>query len=214
MLHNPSGADDEGIRVTYSALTPGQGATTPFASPPHDAEPEPGTVRASHQAWPRAYHRLLNAAFLGAVLVLGVLVGTVMSGSVVSFRSASTPSHTGLNQSTTRMPAIVRGGVPNTAAPLDARFAIVSLGIQCMRAACSNGSWFMPAGQHIYSLQAGVSCTTATPVEVVNDRIQYVYCRLDQPDVYTSTFDGTQFACTGSRLGCHFVLRVATTNGR
>jgi hypothetical protein len=111
------------------------------------------------------------------------------------------------------MPVAVLGGASDTAVPLDARFAIVTLGIQCLRTAC-DGSWNVPAGQHIYALQAGRSCTTTTSVEVVGRRLQYVYCRLDQPNIYNSNFDGAQFVCIGSRLGCHFVLKVATTDGR
>jgi hypothetical protein len=215
MQHNPSSADDEDIQVAYSTLTPRQRTSTPFVTPPHDSESEqPGPIRASLGAWPRTYHRLLNAAFLGAVLALGMLLGTVMSGPYASLRSRSMPSHSSLQVLPTRVPATVLSGVPVTATRLDARFAIVTLGIQCLRAAC-DGSWYVvPAGQEIYALQAGTSCTTTTPVEVVGGGLHYVYCRLDQPNVYTSSFDGAQFLCIGSRLGCHFVLRVEMTNGR
>jgi hypothetical protein len=141
-----------------------------------------------------------------------MVLGTGMSGYAASLRSSSMPSRPSLHTPPTT-PATGVGDVPVTAAALDARFAIVTLGIQCLPDAC-DGSWYVPAGQPLYALQAGRSCTTTTPVEVVGRRLQYVYCRLDQPNVYAATFDGAQFDCVGSRLGCHFVLRVETTNGR
>ena len=73
---------------------------------------------------------------------------------------------------------------------------------------------YLPAGQRVYALQAGVSCTSTTPLDVVGHHEQYVYCRLDQPNVFAATFDGAPFYCVGSRLGCHFVVQVETTNGR
>jgi hypothetical protein len=76
---------------------------------------------------------------------------------------------------------------------------------------------YISIGQRIYALQGGQSCTTASAVEVVGNRdqnIYYVYCRLDQPSGLTPSFDGAQFDCVGSRLGCHPLLAVETTNGR
>ncbi|HEV2459979.1 MAG TPA: hypothetical protein VGS80_16600 [Ktedonobacterales bacterium] len=49
---------------------------------------------------------------------------------------------------------------------------------------------------------------------VVGYNAQYVYCRLDQPNVFTTTFDGAPFDCVGSRLGCRFVVQVETTSSR
>jgi hypothetical protein len=206
--------DEEGMQLTYSSLPPGQRRHTPPAALPHDEGPapgEPGSVRASQGAWPHCYHRLLNAAFLGALFALGVLLGTVVSEYAASLRSlpSSAPmlSRPGVSTTSATQPGAVG------AAAVDARFAIVTLGIKCLRDTC-NGSQEMPAGQRIYALQAGVSCTTATSVEVVVSRLQYVYCRMDQPNVFSATFDGAPFDCVGSRLGCHFVVQVQTTNGR
>jgi hypothetical protein len=105
------------------------------------------------------------------------------------------------------------GGVPVIPAALDARFTIVTMGIRCRLDPC-DATQYVPASQRVYALRGGWSCTTLSAVEVVDHRKQYVYCRHDQPNVFTSTFDGAQFDCVGSRLGCHFVVRVETTNGR
>jgi hypothetical protein len=96
----------------------------------------------------------------------------------------------------------------------DARYAIVSLGIGCLIDACAGMRLDVPAGQRVYALKGGVSCTTLSTAELVGQRTQAVYCRLDQPNVFTASFDGAPFDCVGSRLGCHFVVRVETTNGR
>jgi hypothetical protein len=117
--------------------------------------------------------------------------------------------------SVTTTPATQLGTVGSRplTATLDARFAIVTLGIQCLRDAC-DGSPYVSAGQHINALRGAWSCTTLSAAEVVGHHDQYIYCRLDQPNVFTATFDGAPFECVGSRLGCHFVVRVETTNGR
>ena len=74
---------------------------------------------------------------------------------------------------------------------------------------------YVPAGQHVFAPQGGISCTTTNAVELVGHREAYVYCRLDQADVFTFiSFDGAQFYCVGSRLGCQNVVVVDMTNGR
>jgi hypothetical protein len=154
---------------------------------------------------------MLNAAFLCAVLAVGMFLGTVLSGYAAPLLSP--PMSSRPNVRTPPTPATVLGGGAAVTPALDARFAIVTLGIQCLRDAC-DGSWYVPAGQHIYALGGGTSCTTTSEAEIVGHRAQYVYCRLDQPNVFTATFDGAQLDCVGSRLGCHFVLCVETTNSR
>jgi hypothetical protein len=155
---------------------------------------------------------VLHATFLGAVLALGMVLGTVLSGHAATLRSSSLPSRPSLPTLPTT-PATDLGGVPVTAATLDTRFAIVTLGIQCLHDACDE-SRYVSAGQPIYALQAGWSCTTLSAAEVVGHQEQYVYCRLAQPNVFAATFDGAPFDCVGSQLGCHFVVQVETTNGR
>jgi hypothetical protein len=214
MVQHKESADDEGIQLTYTTLLSGTRLHTPSAALPYAGGLAPSSVRASRGAWLHTYRRVLNVAFLGALFALGVLLGTVVSGYAGSLRSSSLPSRPSLHAlPATTAPTTVVGAVPGTAAPLDARFAVVTLGIQCLRETC-DGSRYVPAGQRVSALQAGASCTTTTPAEVVGRRVQYVYCRLDQPNVFTATFDGAQFFCVGSRLGCHFVLRVETANGR
>jgi hypothetical protein len=155
---------------------------------------------------------VLNAAFLAALFALGVFLGTVVSGYAASFRSSSMPSRPSSLLTLAARPAIGIGGVPVPAA-VDARFAIVTLGIQCLRDTCDENQ-YLPAGQRVYALQAGVSCTSTASLDVVGHHEQYVYCRLDQPNMFAATFDGAPFDCVGSRLGCHFVVQVETTNGR
>jgi hypothetical protein len=107
-------------------------------------------------------------------------------------------------------------GALSRAAAGDAHFAIVTLGIRCLRDRCDEpgGSQYVPAGQRVYALEGGASCTTMGAAEIVGQHPEAVYCRLDQPNVYASSFDGAPFDCVGSWLGCHFVVWVETTNGR
>ena len=231
MSQHAGSADDEGIQLTYSTLPPGKRPPTPPATPPHNEEPEPREsepARASQSAWPRLYHRVLTQAFLGALFALGVLLGMVVSESAVSVHfpskspvdslASSSPLLAHPGETTNTMQAAypgTGGGAPTPkAAAVDARFAIVTLGILCLFNACAGVPLDVPAGQRVYALEGGASCTTLSAVELEGHRVQTVYCRLDQPNVFTASFDGVPFDCVGSRLGCHFVVPVETTNGR
>ena len=101
-------------------------------------------IQASHGAWPHSYHRVLNGAFLGVLFALGVLLGTVVSGYAGSHGPASLPSHPSLH-------------TPLPATPLDARFAVVTLGIECLRNLCDapDGSEYVPVGQRVHALLGG-----------------------------------------------------------
>lgn len=194
-------------------LTPGKRSLTQFAAPaPHDEEPELGLIPVACGAWPRSYHRLLNTACFGAVLMLGMLLGSILSGYAASLGSSSLLARPRVSTLLPATPDTVGDGVPVTVAALDARFAIVTLGIRCPSDFCE-GSRHVPAGQRIYALQEGVSCTTASAVEVAARGVAYVYCRLDQPNRFTTAFNGAEFACF-CRPGRRVVLRVETTNGR
>jgi hypothetical protein len=95
----------------------------------------------------------------------------------------------------------------------DARFAIAVLSVHCMLNPCDEVQ-NVAAGQRIYPEQDGIPCTTTSAIVIVGHGERYVYCRLDLPNVFTYTFDGAQFDCVGSWLGCHTVVIVDTTNGR
>jgi hypothetical protein len=216
MTQDTWSADDEGIQLTYSTLPPGNRS---HSSPDllRDEQPEPAPVQAPWGVLPQSSRRVLNAAFVGAVLGVGMLVGSVLLAPALSLRPASMPSAPNLGPSVhtlpTRTPAPALGAATDTVATVDARFAILSLGVHCVPDACSE-SRPVPAGQHIYALQGGWSCTTLRSGEVVDHDQQVIYCRLDQPNVFNATFDGAPFDCVGARLGCHFVLAVKTTDGR
>ena len=203
--------DEEGMQLTYSSLPPDTGLHIPPAAPPQDVDPDPRPTWASQGAWPHRYHRLLNAAFLGALFALGVLLGTVVSKYVASLRSLPSSAPMLSRPGVSTKPATQPGAVG--AAAVDARFAIVTLGIRCRRDAC-DGSQYVPAGQRINALQAGWSCTTLSIVMITDHNVEDLYCRLDQPNVFSATFDGAPFDRVGSRLGCHLVVQVQTTNGR
>jgi hypothetical protein len=94
----------------------------------------------------------------------------------------------------------------------DARFAIATLSVHCFLNLCAEAQLVSP-GQRIYSMQEGVTCTTTSGIAVVGDAERFVYCRVEQPNLFTYSFDGAQFDCVGSRLGCHNVVIVDTTNG-
>jgi len=237
--HQHAGDDRGRDAASHDAgVAGGGGATTPpvaaasasprdaGAGPPcgaddlwHDAGPGvlPGPVRSSRGAWPRAYRRALTVAFLGALLALGVLLGTLAAGQAPLPRPlSSSPSRHGVDTTRATQPGAI-SGVPapatNPLATPDARFAIATLDIRCLLDSCE-ATQYVPAGQHVYALQAGVTCTTTSATALVGHGEQYVYCRLDQPNVFAYTFDGAQFGCVGSRFGCHNVVRVETTNGR
>lgn len=219
MSQHTGSADDEGIELTYSSLLPGKRLHTSLAALPHNgrlAPGEPEPVRASRGAWPYPYHRVLTGTFLGALLALGVLLGMAVSDYAASRHSlpSSVPmlSRPGVPTTLVTPPGAV-SAVSEATAAVDARFAIVTLGIGCLPDLC-NVSQYVPAGQRVYALHGGWSCTTLSAAKVVDHHEQYVYCRLDQPNVFTATFDGAPFDCVGSRLGCHFVVQVETTNGR
>jgi hypothetical protein len=110
-------------------------------------------------------------------------------------------------------PDVGTGGLVTQAA-VDARYAIVTLGIRCLFDTCAEGHLYVPAGQQVYAVEGGASCTTTSFAELVSHTAGTVYCRLDQPNLFTASFDGAPFDCVGSRLGCHFVVGVETTNGR
>jgi len=217
MSQHAGSAEDEGIQLTYSGLPPGKRPHTPPAALPHDGGERQATqdlsaCRGKPGCTP--YHRMFAAAFRCALFAVGVLLGTDMSRYAASLRSSSLPARASLHTPPTA--ATVLGGVPDMAATLDARFAIVTLGIRCLRDRCDapDATQYVPAGQRIYALRGGWSCTTLSAAAVVGHLEQHVYCRLDQPNVFTATFDGAPFDCVGSRLGCQVVLRVETTNGR
>ena len=96
---------------------------------------------------------------------------------------------------------------------LDARFAIAALSVHCILNPCDELQ-YVAAGQRTYPKQEGVPCTTITEIAVVGHGEHYVYCRLDRPNVYIYNFDAAQFDCVGSRLGCHTIMIVDTTNCR
>jgi hypothetical protein len=226
MSQHAGSADEEGIHLTYSSLSslpPGKRLPTPLAALPHNGEPEPEPVLATWGAWPHSYRRALNLALLGALFALGVVLGTVVSGYAVSLHSppGSLPSSSPMLSRpnvTSTLAAQHRavGTVPEAAVAVDARFAVVTLGIGCIRDLCDtpDATKYVPAGQRVRALQGDWSCTTLSAVTLRGHTAQDVYCRLEQPNVFASTFDGAQFDCVGSWLGCHFVAGVETTNGR
>jgi hypothetical protein len=158
---------------------------------------------------------VLTGVFLSALFALGVMLGTVVSGYAASLHYLPMLARPGVN-TTLATQSSADGTVPGAAAAVDAHFAIVTLGIRCLRDRCDtpDASQYVPAGQRIYALEGEASCTTMSAAVIVGQRTQAVYCRLDQPNVYVTSFDGAPFDCVGSRLGCHFVVRVETTNGR
>jgi hypothetical protein len=219
-------ADDEGIQLTYSSLPPPSPGsrlyTLPAAILHHGrlALEEPGgpaPVRTSRDAWPRHYHHLLTAGFLCALFAVGVLLGSVVSGYAASVRSLPS-SATLLSRPGERTTLATHSGAVGSraGATADALYAFVTLGIACLRDLCDapDASLYVPAGQRVYALHGGWSCTTLSGTVVVGRDKQYVYCHLDQPNVFTATFDGAPFDCVGSWLGCHFVVQVEMTNGR
>lgn len=226
MSQHTGSADDEGIHLTYSSLSslpPGKRLPTPLAALPHDGEPKPGPVLASWGAWPHSYRRALNLVLLSALFALGVMLGTVVSGYDASLHSppGSLPSSSRMLSrpnvtSTLATQHSAVGTVPGAAVAADARFAVVTLGIGCIRDLCDtpDATQYVPAGQRVHALHGDWSCTTLSAVTLRDHTAQDVYCRLEQPNVFASTFDGALFDCVGSWLGCHFVVGVETTNGR
>jgi hypothetical protein len=171
-----------------------------------------GSVRSSRDAWPYGYRRVLSMAFHGAVFALGLFLGTLAPGYIGwSPLAPHLPSN-----HTTHSPVATQhastGGTSTRATP-DAAFAVAILRVHCIQNPCAE-TQFVPAGQHVYALQRGISCTTTNAIEVVGQREAYVNCRLDQPDVFTYSFNGAQFNCVGSQLGCHNVVVVDMTNDR
>jgi hypothetical protein len=174
-------------------------------------------------AWPLAYRRTFHALFLCALLALGMLLGTLLGarapGQAVAplFGIPAAPSARH-GVSTPPIPTSgtsgtgTDGDAPAPSTP-DARFAIATLSVHCTLNPCDEVQ-DVAAGQRIYPWQGGVACTTTSAVVIVGHGECYVYCRLDQPNVFTYTFDGAQFDCVGSWLGCHTVVSVDTTNGR
>ena len=196
-------SDDETSDVTYSTQSLWQ-----------SGERQP--VGAWRGTLPLAYRRTLGMALLAALLVPGMWFGILAPGPAVAplFHFPAVPSaREGV--STSPVVASGPGGEARvTAAPLpDARFAIATLSIHCVLTPCDEVQ-DVAAGQRVYPLQEGVPCTTTGAVIVVGQSERFVYCRLDQPNVFAYTFDGAQIDCVGSRLGCHNVVIVDTTNGR
>jgi hypothetical protein len=158
-------------------------------------------------------------AFLGAVFALGVFLGTAVAAPVAALRSSShssshsspLPPHPPLSAVGTNHSGTVSAKTA-VLSTVDAPFGIVTLGVQCILDLCEGGQ-YVSSGQRIYAPQGGWSCIITNADGIVGHSERYIYCQLEQPSVFTSTFDGAQFDCVGSRLGCHFVLRVETTNG-
>jgi hypothetical protein len=172
-----------------------------------------GSVRG---AWPVGHRRTFRVAFLCALLALGMLLNAIAPVSAPIFH---TPAARATHQAvTTSQAATPRAGVGEVApesvsSVSDARFAIASLSVHCFLNPCDEVE-NVAAGQHIFPIQEGTPCTIIGSVVVVGHSERFVYCRLDQPNVFTETFDGAQFDCVGSWLGCHNVMVVDTTNGR
>jgi hypothetical protein len=166
-------------------------------------------------AWPTAYRRALGVVFLGGLLALSMLVGILTPGPTVALlwhRSAATSAHHGVST----LPSAGLWGDGKTlvtAVPAsDARFAIATLGVHCLLNPCAEAQVVAP-GQRIYSTQEGVTCITTSGMAVEGHGEHFVYCRVETPNMFTYRFDGAQFDCVGSRLGCHNVMIVDTTNG-
>src|SRR5262249_10104568 len=171
-----------------------------------------GFVRSSRDAWPHVYRRALTMAFNGAVFALGLFLGVLAPGPADwPFLSPHTALSQNAHSPVTMQHASSDGAA--TSATSNAPFAIATLRVHCMLSPCAE-TQYVPAGQRVYATQGDVTCTTTNAVEVVGQRREYVYCRLDQPGTFTYTFDGSQFDCVGSWLGCHNVVEVDMTNGR
>jgi hypothetical protein len=171
-----------------------------------------GSVR---DVWPLAYRRMFRVIFCCALLVLGMLLGALTPGQAVALFHISAAPSARPAMSTPPTVASERGTGWDAPAPLmpDARFAIAVLSVHCLLNSCDEVQ-DVAAGQHIYPRQEGVPCTTVSAVAVVGRGERFVYCRLDQPNVFAYSFDGARFDCVGSLLGCHNVVIVDTTNGR
>jgi hypothetical protein len=179
-------------------------------------------MRSVRGAWPLAYRRTFRVIFCSALLALGMLLGARTPGRPVApfFHIFAAPSaRQGVSTpSTAALETAEDALAPSTpvvldALVLDARFAIATLVVHCILNPCAEAQ-ALAAGLRIYPRQAGVSCTTISGIAVVSSGESSVYCRLDQPNVYTYNFDAAQFDCVGSQLGCHTVMIVDSTNGR
>jgi hypothetical protein len=174
-------------------------------------------MRSVRDAWPLAYRRTFCVIFYGALLALGMLLGALTPGRAVApffHIFAAPPARQGV--STTSTAALETGEdalALSTPVVSDTRFAIAVLSVHCMLNPCHEVQ-YVAAGQRIYPRQEGVPCTTISGLAVVGHGERYLYCRLDQPNVYSYNFDGAQFDCVGSQLGCHTVMIVDTTNSR
>jgi hypothetical protein len=164
---------------------------------------------------PLAHRCALSVVLLAALLALGMQFGLLALGPAVAPLlplPAAPSARRGV--STPPVAAAGPGGeawVMGTPTP-DARFAIATLGIHCALTPCDEEQE-VAAGQHVYPRHDGVACTTISAVTIVGQSERFVYCRLDQPNVFAYAFDGAPFDCVGARLGCHNVVIVDTTNG-
>jgi hypothetical protein len=167
--------------------------------------------------WPPAYRRALGVVFLGAMLAISIVLGIVAPGPAIAplfhLPAATLSARPGVS---TRPPAAAAPGRKargKIAATPDARFAIATLSVHCFLDSCAGVQPVAP-GQRIYSSRGGITCTTTSSVAIVGHSERFVYCRVEQPKVFAYSFDGAQFDCVGSWLGCHNVMIVDTTNGR
>jgi hypothetical protein len=196
-------SEDEASDVTYSMPHLWQGE-------------ERRPVGAWRGTLPVAVRRALSVVLLAGLLALGMQFGLLAPGpalaSLIPFPTAGAARQ---GMSTPLVVAAAPGGEARVTAALapDARFAIATLGIHCLLSLC-DAVQHVAAGLRVYPVRAGVSCTTTSAVTVVGQSERFVYCRLDQPNVFAYTFDGAQFDCVGAQLGCHNVVIVDTTNGR
>jgi hypothetical protein len=192
----------------------GEGPDGPWLLSLDEEQRSVGTWRG---VWSPAYRRALGTIFVGALLAMSMALGILAPGPTIAplfhLPAGTLSAHPGA--STTPPAAAAPGGkeVVMTGPAPDARFAIAALSVHCMLNPCDEVQ-YVAAGQRIYPRQEGVPCTTISGIAVVGHSERYVYCRLDQPNVYTYNFDAAQFDCVGSQLGCHTVMVVDTTNGR
>jgi hypothetical protein len=167
--------------------------------------------------WPVGYRRALGVVFVGTLLAMGMVLGILAPGPAIEplFHLPAATSATRHTMSTTPPAAAGLGrktGMTASPAP-DARFAIATLTVHCFVDSCAGVQRVAP-GQRIYSTQEGITCTITSSIAVVGHSERFVYCRVEQPNVFAYSFDGAQFDCVGSWLGCHNDMIVDTTNGR
>jgi hypothetical protein len=213
-------------RTNAVSLLPVETAASDGIASPTDEGPDgpwfsldEGQKRAGtwNGVWPLGYRRALGVVFLSALLAMSMVLGILAPGPAIEplFHLPAASSVTRHRVSRTPPATLGSGrkaGVTATPAP-DAAFAIATLGVHCFFDSCV-GVLPVAPGQRIYSTRKGITCTTTGSVAVVGHSERVVYCRVEQPNVFDYSFDGAQFDCVGSWLGCHNVMIVDTTNGR